>query len=191
MSKVVNSVSSEYFTLDSRSSVFIFRVFSSTDPRLFRRGPLVSKGSWRVENESARETMGREKRARVPRTCWHFLSQNSPNLNSLILPNFFIASVICNLFVNLVTKGFLFLPGIFLQTLRPCCRKDHSTIFGKYPLELHVAITWIQQDQHVAEGERILGNCWEFNLGLFPFFFLKRKHFRNVKLTFAKQIDLN
>ena len=49
--------------------------------------------------------------------------------------------VICNLFVNPVTKGFLFLPGIFLQTLRPCCRKDHSAIFGKYPPELHVAIT--------------------------------------------------
>lgn len=178
MSKVVNSVSSEYFTLDSRSSVFIFRVFSSPDPRLFHRGPLVSKGSWRERKMRARGERWEGKREQGYRAlAGIFYPKILQILTSFILPNFFVASVLCNLFVNPVTKGFLFLPGIFLQTARPCCRKDHSTIFGKYPLELHVAITWIQQDQHVAEGERILGNCWEFNLGLFPFFF-KEKTFK-------------
>lgn len=46
ISEVVSLPNYNNFTLESRSSVFIFRVFSSPDPRLFRRGLLVSKGSW-------------------------------------------------------------------------------------------------------------------------------------------------
>ena len=117
MSKVVNSVSSEYFTPDSRSSVFIFIVFSSPTPPLPPRPLCVEGKLGRGENESGERWEGKRKQERLPpfssshcspRACWHFLPKNSPNLNSLILTIFFIASVIRNLFVNPVTKGFLF-----------------------------------------------------------------------------------
>lgn len=37
----------------------------------------------------------------------------------------------------------VYILGILRQSLRPCCRKNHSTVSGKHPPELHMACTWI------------------------------------------------
>ena len=70
-----------------------------------------------------------------------------------------------------------FFSGIFLQTLRPCCRENHQAIFGEHSPQLQVVVTWIEQDKRVAWGKRILGIQYQIDL-------IQSIHFtQNLKAT--------